>query len=276
MPARLYQERITHGGAVPARWLVLTHGIYGAGSNWRSIARKLTEQRPEWGVALVDLRQHGRSEPGEPPHTVAACAEDLRGAVTELGAVGPVGALAGHSFGGKVVLAARGLLPELPQTWILDANPGRLRAADPARGPERNSMVLRLLELMERSPRHWQHRDDFVALVTGDGHDLAIARWLAMNLVPDPAGGLVLRLDVTALRAMLADYYAVDLWGALDAPGGEVELVVAETASTFGAADRARLGSAPPHVHVHYLAAGHWVHIDAPAAVVELFAARLA
>src|SRR5205085_6580304 len=68
--------------------LLLTHGIYGAGSNWRSIARKLNERRPEWGVVLVDLRQHGRSEPGEPPHTIAACADDLRALRSEERRVG--------------------------------------------------------------------------------------------------------------------------------------------------------------------------------------------
>ena len=119
MPARLYHERIARSDAAPARWLALTHGIYGAGSNWRSIARKLNERRPEWGVVLVDLRQHGRSEPGEPPHTIAACADDLRALFGELGGVD---AVAGHSFGGKVALATRPLI-QPRQTWVLDASP---------------------------------------------------------------------------------------------------------------------------------------------------------
>ena len=58
--------------------LALTHGIYGAGSNWRAIARKVSQQRPDWTVVLVDLRNHGRSEGGNPPHTLRACAEGLR------------------------------------------------------------------------------------------------------------------------------------------------------------------------------------------------------
>jgi hypothetical protein len=41
------------------------------------------------------------------------------------------------------------------------------------------------------------------------------------------------------------------------------------------AADRGRLAAAPPHVHVHYVTAGHWLHIDAPARVVDLFALHL-
>ena len=128
---------------------------------------------------------------------------------------------------------------------------------------------------MERLPRTWAQRDDFVAAVAGDGHDLGLARWLAMSLVPDPAGGLVLRFDFAALREMLADYYATDLWDALEAPDGEVEVVVAEQSPTISAADRGRLAVAPPHVHVHYVTAGHWLHIDAPAQVVDLFASYL-
>jgi esterase len=266
MPARLYHERIARTGAAPAHWLALTHGIYGAGSNWRSIARKIHERRPEWGVLLVDLRQHGRSAPGEPPHTIAACAEDLRALFAE---PPEVHAMAGHSFGGKVVLAARPLV-DVAQTWVLDASPSRRDAA-----VDGSNTVMRVLELMERSPRRWARRDDFVDAVVAEGHDIGLARWLAMNVVPDAAGELVLRLDLPALRAMLADYYATDLWDALEAPGGDVEVVIAERSSTVSAPDRGRLAAAPPHVHVHTIDAGHWLHIEAPAAVIELFAARL-
>jgi hypothetical protein len=44
VPARLHHERIARSETEPSRWLALTHGIYGAGSNWRSIARKLNER----------------------------------------------------------------------------------------------------------------------------------------------------------------------------------------------------------------------------------------
>lgn len=267
MPARLYHERIARSDTAPARWLALTHGIYGAGGNWRSIARKLNERRPEWGVVLVDLRQHGRSEPGEPPHTIAACADDLRALLVELG---DVRAIAGHSFGGKVVLETRRGV-DTGQIWVLDATPSRRRdlAAD------RSHTVVRVLAFMERSRRAWRRRDDFIAAVVDDGHEVGLARWLAMSLEPDPAGEFVLRFDVAALREMLADYYAVDLWDVLEAPGGDVEVVVAEQSSTISAADRGRLAAAPPHVHVHHVTAGHWLHIDAPALVVDLFASRL-
>jgi pimeloyl-ACP methyl ester carboxylesterase len=274
VPARLHHERIAPSTAAPARWLVLTHGIYGSGANWRSVARKLTERRPEWGVVLVDLRQHGRSEPGAPPHTLAACADDLRALIGEWNERGGVAAIAGHSFGGKVVLATRPLIDSAGapvQTWVLDASPSRRPGgmADP------DNTVLRVLAFMERKPGGWARREDFVAAVVADGHDESLGRWLAMSLVPEASGGLALRFDLAALRAMLADYYATDLWGALEAPGGDVEMVVAERSPAVSAADRGRLAAAPPHVHVHLVAAGHWLHIEAAAAVVDLLAAHL-
>jgi pimeloyl-ACP methyl ester carboxylesterase len=268
MSARLHHERVVHSGATPSRWLLMTHGIFGSGANWRGIARKIHEARPDWGVILVDLRGHGRSDHGEPPHTLAACADDVRALTAELPSVD---ALAGHSFGGKVVLAARALVA-VRQTWVLDASPSARPdlASDPA------NSVARALAMLERLPATWARRDDFVAAVVADGHALPFAQWLAMNVVPNASGRAAMRLDLAQMRALLADYYAQDLWAALEDPSrGEVELVLADRASAVGPADRARLQAAPPHVHVERVDAGHWLHIDAPAAVVELFARKL-
>ncbi len=268
MSARLHHERIARSEATPAAWLLLTHGIYGTGGNWRAIARKLHERRPDWGVVLVDLRQHGRSEAGEPPHTLAAAAGDLRALADQLGGIQ---AMAGHSFGGKVVLAARALAP-VRQAWVLDASP----SARPGAISDPSNSVIAVLELMERLPRTWARREDFVEAVVAAGHAPVLARWLAMNLIPGDGGALALRLDLPALRSMLADHYARDLWAeALDPAGGELELVIADRSSALDAGDRARLEHAPPHVHVHRVDAGHWLHIEAPAAVVELFAGHL-
>ena len=173
MPARLHHERIARSDApIPARWFLLTHGMFGAGSNWRGIARKVNERRPEWGVVLVDLRQHGRSEPGTPPHTVAACAEDLCALIEKLrGELGTIAAIGGHSFGGKVAIATRSRV-EVAQTWVLDSSPSRRDLRDDP------TSALAVLELLERLPRTWPKRDEFVAAVVAAGHSLALAQWL--------------------------------------------------------------------------------------------------
>src|SRR5262249_36576931 len=137
----------------------------------------------------------------------------------------PVRAIAGHSFGGKVVLAARAAIAPR-QTWVLDSSPSP--RPDAALDP--TNPVARVLSLMESFPAVWPKRDDFVSAVTGAGFDLGLARWLAMNLAPGADGALRNRLDLAAIRAMLDDYYATDLWAALEAPTpGEVHVVVAST-----------------------------------------------
>lgn len=272
MAARLHHEQVTAAGATPTHWLAILHGIFGSGRNWASVARKLVERRRDWGALLVDLRQHGHSEPGEPPHDVAACSADLHVKLIELGQRAiAVDAIAGHSFGGKVALALRDLAPKrLRQTWLLDATPGA--RPDAARDPDNS--VARVLALLERMPKQWKSRDAFIAAVIADGHEPGVASWLAMNLDGDT---FRLRLDLVALRAMVEDYYQRDLWHAVESPAlpGDVDVVIAERSHAFSAADRARLASAPPHVHVHRVAAGHWLNVDAPAAMIDLFAARL-
>ena len=242
--------------------------MYGSGGNWRGIARKINEQRPDWGVVLVDLRNHGRSEPGLPPHTVDACAADVVAMVGTL-AETPVRALAGHSFGGKVMLAAR-MQIEVAQTWMLDSTPSE--RTDPT---ATDTSALRVLAMLQGMPRTWESRDAFVHAVIADGHDQAFAQWLAMNIVPE-GDAFVLRMPLPALGEMMADFRAIDRWDqALAADRGELELVVADRGGVFTPADLARVAAPPPHLHVHHVAAGHWLHVEAAAAVVALFTARL-
>lgn len=250
----LHHEQVVSGA--PTAWMLFTHGIYGSGANWRSIARKVIETAPGWGALLVDLRGHGRSPAGDPPHTVEACARDL----AELVAAYPVRAAVGHSFGGKCVLALRTLVA-LDETWVLDATP----SARPAAFDAPSNTVRQVLELMERLPRRFARRDDFVAAVIAAGHTETLARWLAMNLVPD-GEGFALRLDLPMVRALLADYFAQDLWRAVDG----VDFVLGSRSTTVPPEDRARLEASGARVHV--VDGGHWLHLDAPAAVVALLA----
>lgn len=274
--ARLHRERLD-GAATTTATVLMTHGIFGAGGNWRSIARAVLARRAGWGALLVDLRLHGRSEAGEPPHTVAACAADLAALMAEEAAAGrPVRAAVGHSFGGKVVLALRATGADLAQTWVLDASP----SARPGAWESPDNEVREVWTSLGALDRTWARRDDFVAAMQARGHTPGLAAWLAMNLAPAAGGdGLRLRLDLPAIRALVLDYLAVDLWPALTDPtlAGDVQVVVADRATVIGADDRARLAALPAsaRVHVHHLDAGHWLHLDAPTALIELLTTHL-
>jgi esterase len=263
--AHLHHETLT--GGKPTALVAFTHGIFGSGGNWRSIARQVIARRPGWGAVLVDLRLHGRSEAGEPPHTVAACAADLRALFDSLAGSGPpVGAAVGHSFGGKVVLATDGVAPR----FILDASPGPRRDWDAP-----GNSVRETWESMAALDRVWPTRDAYVAALVERGHAKPVASWLAMNLVP-VEGGLRLRLDLAAIRALIDDYCAIDLWPRVEDPAaGALHFVIAGRGNIVGPDDLARLARVP-HVDTTLLAdAGHWLNLDAPAAVVDAIAEGL-
>lgn len=265
------------GGAAPRAYALVLHGILGSGANWRTVARRLAEARPEWGFALVDLREHGRSRGAPEPHTVARAGEDLVGVARALAEDAPVRAAIGHSFGGKVALAFRaaGAAPLL-QTWVADASPG-------ARSEEEasHSDVARVLDLLQALPARFPDREAFVREVTARGFSRMLGSWLAMNLEPS-GGGVRLALDLGAIRALLADFYRWDAWPELareDAPGA-LHFVLADRSEAVSAADRDRLRelavARPEGIGIHHLDAGHWLHVEALAPTVELLAGALA
>jgi esterase len=276
--ALLHHELIASQGGTPRGWLMITHGIFGAGSNWRSIARKLHRARPELGCVLVDLRNHGRSPNPPPPHDLAACADDLGALIDHLADAGrPTLAVAGHSFGGKVTAMLRRRREEhahvsaVTSWWLLDSSPG----ARPNAATEPRNSVRDVLATMDALPETFASREAFERAIIAAGHARSLAQWLALSVEPSATGeGWRLRLPLPAMHEMLASYYATDLWpDTLDPAGGEVHLVIAERSTTLGPADRAIAAAAPPHVHVHMVDADHWLHIEAPDAVVALLAA---
>ncbi len=255
-------------GASPARWMLFLHGIFGSGANWRTIARRWVAERPQWGAVLVDLRMHGQSQGLAGPHTVLAAARDLR--ALEGLVPGEVSGVVGHSFGGKVALAyVVERAGALAHAFILDSNPG---ARPHARGSEGTLNVLRVLEAV---PPHIASREAFVADLGAAGISRETSEWLAMNVVKGPGEGYRLRLDLPAVRALLEDYLAVDLWNVVEDPPGDtsIHLVIGGRSEVFAPEDRARAERAardlPARVDVVTLPdAGHWVHVDAPDAIV--------
>jgi pimeloyl-ACP methyl ester carboxylesterase len=275
---RLHHEQLVAAGATPARWLLMTHGIFGTGGNWRSIARKIIERRPTWGAVLVDLRGHGRSDQGTAPHTIEACAADVRALIDDLATRGArIEVASGHSFGGKVMLALRASGAPLAQTWVLDSTP----SPRPELWNRTDNDVRLVWEALHELPRDWPQRDAFVAALTGRGFSTTLSQWLAQSLMPVPGGGgLRLRFELDAIHAMLQSYGAIDLWPAVEDPSlaGETHHVVADRSDTVSPADRARLAGEPPERRAHYHLvkdAGHWLHVEAPAAIIELVSGAL-
>jgi esterase len=266
---KLHTELVHAGDAVPNRWLLVLHGVFGSGKNWRLFMRGVAKQQPDWGFVLVDLRGHGRSPSGEPPHGLDAAADDLIRLESQLEQ--NICGVVGHSLGGKVALAfAERRSTPLEQTWVLDTQPGTQQHA--------GSPTTEVLELLEALPASFDTRSSFVAELQQRGLSRAIASWLAMSVRRDDGGRQRLRLDLAVIRSLLTDHYRRDMWEALSAHRSErLHLVVAANSFVWRAGDRERLaGVANARVRVHTLAeAGHWLHVDAPEALATLFTEQL-
>lgn len=250
-------------GTDPAGRLLVLHGFLGAGRNWAAFARRLVELRPDWETCLVDLRLHGESLDVPPPHSVGAAAEDVV-AIDDAG--GRTLALLGHSFGGKVALAALARMEPAPvQVWVIDSTPSTRSTGGSAS---------RMLERLEASPPSFPDRDAGVRWIMGAGFDEPTARWMATNL-ERRGDAFRWRLDAAGLRALLDDFLATDAWAVIEdpPPGTELHVVRARSNSILSSADAERLGRLAARgepVELHELDGGHWLHIDNPDGLLEL------
>lgn len=265
----LSHVRVAAEGASPEHWLYFLHGIYGSGRNWASLARRLAEERREWGVILVDLRLHGDSAGFAPPHTVEACAEDLARLEESLGL--PATAVLGHSFGGKVaLLRAAGGERDLRQVWVADSSLGR---------SEPSGSAWRIIEIVRGLPERFTSRDEVADALEAHDYARQVGLWLAMNLERH-GDSFRWKLDWHGVEAMLRDYYATDVWPIIERPPGETEIHVIR-ARRSSALDRATLdrlnaaAEATGRVTLHEVDAGHWLNVEDPDAVLDLLDAHL-
>lgn len=240
--------------------MLFLHGILGTGANLRTLAQAFVQSDPSLVVQLVDLRLHGKSRAFTAPHDVRACARDLVALEHTLEL--PVSGVVGHSFGGKVALAYHAERPGLARVVTLDSDPGQ--RADRV-GSEQTMAVL---EMLDRAPRHYPRREQFIEYVHAQGHSRAIADWLAMNL-ERRTQGFELAVDLPGIRALLDSYFACDLWSVLEQSQAHVDIVIGGRSQVWDEAHRARvdaLAASKPALRAHVLPdAAHWVHVDDPA-----------
>jgi esterase len=265
-----------------AKLALVLHGALGSGNNLRSLASKLGKLRPEYRFCLVDLRHHGESQGAPPPNTLAACAGDLAALIDELGQEPDV--ILGHSFGGKTALMFAQLFPgRARQLWVLDSNPG---SQDPTAANE----VIRVIQAVRTTTTPAADRAEVVTQLMQQGLSSGTSNWLATNLQRQPQG-LVWRFNLDAIYALMLDYFRVDLWPVLEsgAADSDFRVVVAERGDRWAPENRARLeamletvrhreptvrGSGTVELHV-VPNAGHWLHVDNPAFLLELISQNL-
>ncbi|MGH8583713.1 MAG: alpha/beta fold hydrolase [Gammaproteobacteria bacterium] len=234
-------------GAGPA--LIIIHGLFGSGNNWRTLALRLAARSQ---VMLPDLRNHGGS-----PHYERMGYEDMAGDL--LGLLDARGireaSLLGHSMGGKVAMTLALLAPQRVRRLIVaDVAPIRYEVGF-------TEVIAGLHAIERREPATRAEADTLLAEHLADPR---LRQFLLQNLRSTPAGPR-LRINLAAIES------------AMDRLRGFPELPAAtpfEPPTLFirGARSRYLL---PEHLTlirrlfpnatmVSITGAGHWLHAEQP------------
>ena len=240
--------------------LVLLHGLFGFGSNFQSVARKLAGGRE---VVLADLRNHG-SSPWADDVSLVAMAEDVAALIGSLEA--PEVALCGHSLGGKVAMLVALQRPELvSRLCVVDIAPVEYEMGANLR------VIEALLEVPDEALASRKEADAALAAAAPRAEALGsqfVRQFLLQNLVPEQRSW---RLN---LRALLAGYPA--LRGFPAAEGATAPAL--PTLFVGGKKPGAMLGAEHleacraffPAARLEMVDTGHFVHAEAPGPFVEI------
>ena len=236
----------------------LLHGFLGSGRNLSALARAFSARAPTRRFLLFDLPGHGASAKLPDGATLDTLAALLLDSLDALALPSPVDVI-GHSLGGRVALAARALAPErLGAVTLLDIGPS------PITLPGGSHLALqRLLAAPDRAPS----REAFRAALAGPGLSAGLVDWLLMNVVRE-GDGFVWRIDRAALAALHPRVNAADLWAAIRAPGNALRCIRGEHGGYVSDEDLAAMQALGVSVAT-LEGAGHFLHVDAPDALLE-------
>ncbi len=256
-------ERGTHEGA--DRVVCFLHGMLGNKNNWLSFAGRVAALAPDLMCVMADLRGHGASHGLPPPHSVHACVDDVL-------ALDPAPhVIVGHSFGGKVALAAglRGA-GGVTDVIVLDAPPGERGLGDGAHEIERVFAAIARVAIPIESRRA------LVVALRAQGLTQPLCQWMTTNLKEAAGGGYTWMFDLDVATALLTSFAQLDLWPALDAYDGAVRLhlIRAGQGGRFTTEDIAHLDALKRDgritSHLVLPQAGHWLHTDDPSGLLAL------
>jgi pimeloyl-ACP methyl ester carboxylesterase len=241
----------TYGQGEP---LILLHGLFGDGDNWRGIAAALADR---FQVLVPDLRNHGRS-PHSPEMTFPVMAADVAELLAAQGV--PAAAFLGHSLGGKVAMQLALNRPGLVRRLIVaDMSP---RAYAPL-----HLDILAALQALDAGS--FTSRSEIEAVLAGAIPSERLRRFLVKNLARNAGGTFEWRMNVTAL----ADNYP-HLLAAATGPqpyAGPALFLRGGRSEYVPAADEPLILELFPRAQFRTIAnAGHWVHTDAPEEFLRL------
>lgn len=244
----LFHESI---GAGPP--LLVLHGLFGSGDNWRTVLKPLAEH---YQVVFVDQRNHGRSFHAD-EHSIRAMADDLRELVRHYGWEKVT--LLGHSMGGKTAMAYALTWPEaIAALIVVDMG---IRAYRP-----HHEAVLAGLQAVDLS--RIDTRQEAEAALALHIAEASTRQFLLKSLMRVEAGGFAWKFDLDVLARDYVNILESLEWLGQQYMGPTLFLRGGESGYVKDIDLPAIRTHFPQAVLESVAGAGHWVHVDKPAEFV--------
>lgn len=244
MPLPLYAQTFGDGPA-----LIVLHGLFGSGTNWRSLAKGMSDGCE---VHLLDLRNHGRS-PHADSMNYPEMADDLRAYMDAQGI--EEAAILGHSMGGKVAMRFALNAPDrVTRLVVVDIAPVST-AFDHL--PYIRAMQALVLEGVGR-------REEASQKLAAEIPDPGLRQFLLQNLVRENEAWRW-RLNLDALLRNMRALQDFLLDGEDGRYQGPVLFVRGERSDYVAERHRPAVERLFPSAEIVTIGeAGHWVHADQP------------
>jgi pimeloyl-ACP methyl ester carboxylesterase len=243
--------------------LIILHGLFGAGDNWRTQAQALAEERP---VLVPDMPNHGRS-----CHTsdtrYPSVAQLVWDAVDKLDVPfsgAPLQVL-GHSMGGKVAMGMAFARPTaVSRLVVADIAP---RAYAPSHGEIFAAMN-------EVATAGAGRRGEAERRMAERIPEKAVRLFLLKSLVPGEDGSYRWQLNLSALEA---GYDDITDWPYTEERfSGESLFIAGGRSAYIQPRDEAAMDRHFPSHRVETIAqAGHWLHAEAREEFLQIVRAAL-
>ncbi len=241
-------EMTTYGSDARQPPILIAHGLFGSGRNWRAIAKRMARNRR---VTCVDMRNHGASFRAD-SQSYPDMAADLAEVIAELGGKAD---LLGHSMGGKAVMVLALSRPELVR---------RLLVADiaPAAYTHSQNHLIKAMRLIDL--QQVQSRAEADATLAGEIDSPQVRAFLLQSLDLE-ARRWRLNLDVLEREMGLITGFP-DICGHFD---GATLFLSGKDSDYVRPEHRARIKTLFPRaVFAMIPGAGHWLHAERPRAFI--------
>lgn len=233
--------------------LIILHGLFGALDNWQSIGKTLSEH---YLVFLIDQRNHGRS-----PHlndiSYPILADDLRSFMESHWIYRAH--IVGHSMGGKAAMQFAQQYPDMVNRLVvIDIAPKEY--------PGGHEEIFRaLLDLQIDRIGSRQEAEEFLSRRITSA---PVLQFLLKNITRQTDGTYSWKMNLPALyqnyQKLLANIEGVEPFNGqtLFLRGGISNYILPE--------DESGIKELFPNARIENISgAGHWVHAEAPAEVIE-------